>query len=672
MNLKSSVNLVPKIGPKYQKLLNKLEIYKVEDLLYHFPFRYEDYSKVSKVSELIPNADVTIKAQIVSAQNIFTKNRKRITKAIALDETGELELIWFNQHYIKKALLIGEEYYISGKVGTFSYKPAIISPQLELVEKGKTLNTGRIVPVYPETKGLTSKWIRDKIDFLLNKIISIEEILPKELLEENNFPTIKAALRNMHFPKILRDAEEAKKRFAFEELLTELLRVEHRKHIWHQKMEGVPLKVDEYKKEIETFENSLPFELTSSQKNAVREIFEEMQGQHPMNRLLEGDVGTGKTVVAVAAAYLAYLNGFKTLYMAPTEILAQQHYKNFIQYLEPFKVKIELKTGSKKTNLNNTEFDIAIGTHALLFTEDALEKVGLVVIDEQHRFGVKQRAKLASLSNETKAPNILTMTATPIPRTLALTLYGDLSISTLDVPPNKDKKITTKVVPDSKRLSAYKWIKSKGEPTFIVCPLIEESEHEMLENVKAAEAEYEKLSKGIFKDISVGLLHGRMKPAEKKEIVDKFRAGEYKVLISTPVIEVGIDIPDATIIVIESAERYGLASLHQLRGRVGRGKKEGFCLLFQSNYSKKAYARLKNLEKINSGLKLAEIDMKYRGQGDVFGTMQSGIKSFKVADIGNLKMIEDTKKAAQKYYPKLHNYPLLEQKIKVSDEVINN
>jgi ATP-dependent DNA helicase RecG len=472
-------------------------------------------------------------------------------------------------------------------------------------------------------------------------------------------------MHQIHFPDSLKEAEIAHRRFEFEELFIELLKVETRKQEWSQTLKGHKFELKT--KELQEFEKKLPFTLTDSQQTALEQITRDMTKIHPMNRLLEGDVGTGKTVVAVLSAVLAHINGFKTLHMAPTEILAEQHFLTFQKLLENSGIEIEMSTG---TNKPKKDWNILIGTHAIIFNKENYQNIGLIIIDEQHRFGVEQRGKIMNMATDGKIPHLLSMTATPIPRTLALTLYGDLSISTLKTHPNSERKITTKVVSDKNRDTAYEWIRNRNEPTFIVCPFIESSDNADLANVKAAQQEFLKLSTGIFKNVSMGLLHGRMKSKEKQEIVEKFRKGEIKVLVSTPVIEVGIDIPDATIIVIESAERYGLASLHQLRGRVGRGGKEGFCFVMMSTYSRNSIARLKYLEEINNGLELAEIDMKLRGQGDIFGTMQHGEKKLKIADLSNLELLETAKQASERYYPKIAEYPLLKGKLEESGKFV--
>lgn len=659
LSLNSPVGSVPKIGPKYKTLLKNLQIETVEDLLYHFPFRYDDYSKVKKINELMEGDTVTVTGVLEKIDNIFTRTGKRLTTGRFSDETGHIQLVWFNQHYLKKTLTVGSRYYLSGKVVTFSGKLCIITPELEEVAQSGPLNTGRMVPIYPETLGVSSKWLRSRI----NDVISLtqqKEKLPREILDKLALWDFENSINKIHFPSSQDEATKARKRFAFEELFLELLNVEKRKYEWSSSSSGI--KIAKNDKKTAAFIGSLPFKLTNDQHNALDEILNDLQQTHPMNRLLEGDVGTGKTVVALIASYEAYLNGFSTLYMVPTEILANQHYETFKRLLP--RLKIALQTGATAKDTKSTDrADIVIGTHALLFSKQKYENVGLVVIDEQQRFGVEQRGKIIELGSKDGVPHLLSMTATPIPRTLALTLYGDLSISVLRTHPNKQRKVTTKAVPEKKRLEIYEWVKQKNEPTFVVCPLIEDSEALGMENIKAAEAEYFYLKKNVFQNVEMGLLHGRMKSKEKQEMIDKFRQGKIKVLVSTPVIEVGMDIPDATIMVIESAERYGLANLHQLRGRVGRGEKEGFCFAIMSNNSTQAFSRLKNLERIDNGIELAEVDMKIRGQGDIFGTMQHGYKRLKVADLNDLELLEKAKLAAQEYYPKLDSYPDLEEKL---------
>jgi ATP-dependent DNA helicase RecG len=663
LELSTPVNAISGIGPKYKKMLENLEIFTVRDLLYHFPFRYDDFSQVSKVKDLEEGEQTTVRGLLGKVQNIYTRNGKRLTRSTVTDETGTLELIWFNSHFLKRVLKTNKKYSFSGKVGSFSNKLTMLAPTFEL-EGENSLDTGRLVPIYPETSGISSRWLRSKIYHTLKNKVTLDEFLPKEILENESAPQLKKALWQFHFPDALTEAEKAKKRFQLEELFLELLNVERRKQSWENNLKAFSLMSQKYDHKIIELIENLPFSLTTSQKQAWEEIKDDLKEKTPMNRLLEGDVGTGKTVVAIISAYLTYLNGFCTLYMAPTEILAKQHYETFKKILKPFNVELNLLTSGTKTEISKTPH-ITIGTHALLFKEK-IAKVGLIIIDEQHRFGVEQRTKLTIINEDRCSPHLLTMTATPIPRTLALTVYGDLQISKIEPIPEKEKRVTTKIVPEKAREKAFQWIKQSGEQTFIVCPFIEESEHEDFENVKAAKAEYQKLKKGIFKDLRLGLLHGRMKSQEKREVVEKFESGEIQVLISTPVIEVGIDIPDAAIIVIESAERYGLASLHQLRGRVGRGEKPGTCFVFMSNNSRDSFHRLKYLEKFNDGLQLAEIDMEMRGHGDIYGTAQHGFKHFKVARLSDMEMLEKAKSYAKEYFPRLNEFPQLQENLDVA------
>ncbi|MBN1162655.1 ATP-dependent DNA helicase RecG [Patescibacteria group bacterium] len=651
------ISAIPGVGPKYKKLLEKLEIYTIGDILYHFPFRYDDYSQKKAIKDVEEGDIVTIEGIIGDFKNIHTKNSKKLSKATIADYTGELPIIWFNQHYLSKVVTKGGWYKISGRVGIFSNKLTMISPE---IEKGKkeNLNTGRLVPVYPEKAGISSKWLRSRIYSLLKLDLALPEILPNATRDKYDLKEIRWSLEQIHFPDNEISNNLARKRLSFEELLIELLRVEHRKIEWSKNLTGHFYKP--FSDEIDEFIINLPFRLTKSQKEATHEILLDMQKKHPMNRILEGDVGTGKTIAAIIAAYLTYKNKVKILCMAPTELLARQHYKTFKEFLGSYGITVALTTGSTKKLEEN--WDILIGTHTLIYKRE-YENIGLIIIDEQHRFGVEQRGMLLKLIKGTKVPHLLTMTATPIPRTLALTLYGDLSISVLKEHPNKERNVVTKVISQRQRLETYEWIKRRGESAFIVCPLIEESESASLENVKAAEAEYKNLKESVFSDIKIGLLHGRMKSKEKDEVVKQFSEGKIQVLVSTPVIEVGIDIPEATIMIIESAERYGLASLHQLRGRVGRGDKDGFCFLFLSSNSKKAYFRLKNLENITNGLELAEIDMKIRGQGDIFGTMQHGFRKFKIARLDDLQMLEKVKIEAQNLYCELDKHKELKNEI---------
>ncbi len=660
---------IPNVGPKYENLLKKLDITTIENLLYHFPFRYNDFSRTKNVDEVVVGDIVTINASLNSIKNIYTRSGKKLTKADISDNTGSLEAIWFNQHYLKRSLKPRNLYSFCGKIEDGGKKLTMISPE---IEEGTHVHTGRLVPIYTETRGISSKWIRKRIYDILNHRVEIREFLPQEILIKNSFFDLEYALSMMHFPKNHDEAQKAKARFQFEELFLELLKVERKKSEWTKSTKGLKLKP--MNKDIKDFIKNLPFKLTGDQKTAVEQIIKDMKRPQPMNRLVEGDVGTGKTVIAVVASYLCFLNGYKVLCMAPTEILANQHFFTFQRFLSHLKIKVAVLTGSTSNKAADAirTADIVIGTHALLYEKTGFKGAALVIIDEQHRFGVEQRALLVKMNDDEFTPHLLSLTATPIPRTLALTLYGDLEISTLTETPHK-KDITTWVVSENKRLKAFEWILGQKKQTFVVCPLIEESEYESMENVKSAKAEFDQLKNGIFKDVRTGLLHGKMKASEKDRVVKEFKEKNLDVLVSTPVIEVGVDIPEASIIVIESAERYGLASLHQLRGRVGRSDEKSYCLLFPSSGSRRAFSRLKYMETIDSGLKLSEIDMRLRGHGDIYGTQQHGFKEFKVADLSDLKMLEAAKSAAEDILPKLDMFPKLREKIdKIDAKFISN
>ncbi len=673
MNLQMKVGDLFMVGPAYAKRLEKLGINTVEDLLYHFPFRYLDYSLISPINKVQPGEIVTIKGTIISVKNEYTRHGKKIQKAQVADETGQLEIIWFNQPFLIKTLKIGESYRFSGKIDWFGRTKVMMSPDYESISHD--VHTGRLVPVYHETAALSSKWLRSKIDWVIKNLKEpIPDFLPEQLRKKENLIEINQALKEIHFPQDLKEVEISRKRFAFEELFLLQLEVLKRKENWQKEKLAFKFFVDQEK--IMQFLQNLPFTLTSAQKRVCREILNDLGQDQPMNRLLEGDVGSGKTVVAALAIYVAWLNGTQSALMAPTEILAQQHYQTLKQLLTPLGMKVMLLTGSVRPLAISHQplADILVGTHALIYKRAQFQKLGLVIIDEQQRFGVAQRGELikkACLPTD-RTPHLLTMTATPIPRTIALTLYVDLSLSVLDEVPPGRQKIKTWVVPPQKRDAAYQWmrkrIKDTEEQAFIICPFIEASE--TLQSVKAAKVEFENLVKKIFPDLRLGLLHGKMKSQDKNDVMAKFREGQLDILVSTPVVEVGIDIPQATIMLVEGAERFGLSQLHQLRGRVGRSDKESYCLLFTEiltgphGEASKSFQRLKALEKIDVGMKLAELDLTLRGPGEIYGTAQHGFFDLKVATFTDLDLIEKTKKAAQEFLLQIVQYPLLQAKLK--------
>jgi len=663
MNLETPIKEAGNAFKNYASRLEKLGIKKIEDFLYHVPFRYEDYSLVSKIADIQPGEIVTIKGEVTEIKNEYTRKWKNLQKAKVADETGKIDIIWFNQPFIPKIIKKGDMVSLAGRVDWFKNKAILQSPQYEvLFKESEPIHTGRLVPIYNETRGISSKWLRRQISKIVKEQIQfMNEYIPDSIIEKTGLIRFKPAIEQIHFPKSLEQAEKAKLRLSFDELFFLQLAALFRKAQWKNNFVGNPFSISKYKKSIEEFLEKLPFDLTNAQKKAVKEVFKDLSSKKPMNRLLEGDVGSGKTVVASIAMFLAYLNGFQSAIMAPTEILALQHFKTINSLLSSFKVKIGIATGSKKENTKNC--DILVGTHALLSKKVNFKNLGLVIIDEQQRFGVEQRAVIRKKG---KSPHLLTMTATPIPRTIALTLYGDLDLSFLDEMPRGRKTVKTWLVPKEKREDAYEWItkqiiESCGQ-VFIICPFIEESE--TMTTVKAAVKEFERLKKEVFPNLKLELLHGKLKTKEKDTILNKFKNGQANILVATPVVEVGIDIPNATIMIIEAADRFGLSQLHQLRGRVGRSDKQSYCLLFTESQNQRTIQRLKGMEKIYIGAELAELDLKLRGPGEIYGTAQHGIPELKIASFSDFSLIEKTRKEAEEIFPKLKDYPKLYEKIK--------
>lgn len=665
MELNTKLSQISGIGSTLAKRLARLELITIEDLINHYPFRYDDFSKISQISGARIGESVTLSGDVWAIKNSYTKFRKVLTRATLNDSTGTIEIVWFNQPWLTKNIAPGDKIQVSGKVDRFSYKTSLVSPQWEKINPADTLtsqniHTGRLVPVYPETYGLTSKYFRQKISQIFPLIKThITDPLPL-FLKEGLLP-LTEALERIHFPCSFEEVRLAKKRLAFDELFYIQLATQKKRLDWQQKRSVSPLKIDQ--KQLDQFIKNLPFDLTTAQKKVIAELINDLTKGYPMNRLVQGEVGSGKTVVAAAIIYLIYLNNQRSLLMAPTEILAFQHFDTLSKLLSPYGIKIGIYTGSKKFTTRDTP-DVIVGTHALLSKKLELDNVGLVVVDEQQRFGVEQRSLLRSRA---RLPHFLTMTATPIPRTVALTLYGDLDLSIIaELPPGR-KTVKTHFVPHSKRDNAYQFIANhlkQGRQTYVITPLIEESETNL--SAKAAKVEFEKLKKGPFEKFKLGLLHGKLKSKDKESVINDFKDHKIDILVSTSVVEVGVDVPNATIMVIEGSERFGLAQLHQLRGRVGRGSEQSYTFLFTEEESPQAIGRVKNLEKIYDGLKLAELDLKIRGSGEIFGLKQSGRWNLKVASFSDLGLIEKTREAAARLLqdnPRLDKYPLLTSKL---------
>jgi len=707
MNLSTSINQIPKIGPVYQRKLNKIGIKKVKDLLYYFPHKYNDFSNIVSISETKIGEEYCVSGKIKKIRTTKTwKKRMNITKAVVEDKTGAIKVIWFNQPYIDKNLEEKDNICLAGKLVSKNNETYFANPVYEKIRKGSTLtHTGRIVPVYPETQGISSRWIRYVIKPLLAKLRKeLRDPIPEEVREKNNLLPIDKAIWQIHFPDSKKLANEARKRFSFEELfMIELLVMKERKKIADQR--GVPIEIDIDL--VKKFADSLPFKLTDAQKKCSWQILKDIEKEKPMNRLLEGDVGSGKTVVAAMAALNTARAKHQVAFMAPTEILTKQHFKESLKLLGDFKLNIGLLTGktdkfiskklkdfieiSRKKLLEKVlkgEIDLLIGTHTLIQDKVKFKNLALVILDEQHRFGVKQRAKLISEKNgENAIPHLLSMTATPIPRTLSLTLYGDLDLSILDEVPKGRKKIITKVISPEKREETYEFIKKqvkKGKQVFVICPRIDPQKEETKEklakskltkkkkvllswsDVKAVKEEYEKLNEDVFPGFEVAMLHGKLASKEKEKIMRDFKNKKIDILVSTSVVEVGVDIPDATVMMIEGAERFGLAQLHQFRGRVGRSKHQSYCFLFTTSSSAKTKKRLKALVECDSGFDLSEKDLEIRGPGNLLGTKQWGIPDLAMASLTNTLLIEKTREAAKEIVnqdPSLKKYPALKERV---------
>jgi ATP-dependent DNA helicase RecG len=659
------IESLPATRPITISRFKSLEINNYFDLLNYFPYRYENYSLLTTIDKIQIGETVTIQGKIIEAKNLYLRGGLKIQKVIIDDETGKIEVNWFNQPYLIRLFKVGSLVSVAGLAKLFGSKLIVEPKEYEVGDK--KIHTSRLVPIYSEKKGLSSRIIREKIFYVLNNASPLEEYLPAQIISYNNLIDANSAYRQIHFPDNLDTADQARKRLGFDELFQVQLANRLIKKQWQKEKVGNQFNVKGKNfLALQKFINHLPFKLTGGQKKVINEIIDDLKKTTPMNRFLQGDVGSGKTVVAAVVAYLSFLNGYQSLMMAPTEILTHQHYQTLINLFQKYPLKIGLLTGSVK--ISNIKSDILVGTQALLNKKLKFKKVGLVVIDEQHRFGVNQRAQLKEKSINA---HLLTMTATPIPRTVALTLYGELDLSYIEEMPVGRLPIKTFLVPKEKRDAGYLWIKKqikqKQAQVFIICPLIEESE--TLKSIKAAKIEFENL-KNIFSEFKLGLLHGKIAAQEKNQVMTDFKNKKIDILVTTPVVEVGVDVPGATIMVIEGAERFGLAQLHQLRGRIGRSDKQSYCFIFTENQTEKITNRLQFFSKNNSGVKLAEYDLKNRGAGNIFGTEQHGFVNFKMASLSNYELIDQTGKAVNYFLTKydVKDWKELAKKIKKYQE----
>jgi ATP-dependent DNA helicase RecG len=639
-----------RVGKTTSARLKKLGLETVEDLMFYFPFRYDDFSHLKKIAELMPDEPVTIrgKIQMIAGRKSF-RTRKFITEALVADDSASLKVVWFNQPFLAKVLKVGDEIFLSGKIEQNRFE--MISPDYEKVSIRGAFNTARIVPVYHLTDGVTQKQLR----FLLSQVIplmrQIKDYLPASIRSANKFLNLSESIINAHFPETFDKADQARRRLKFDELfLIQLAIMQFREKLDSNRAPQIAF----LEKQTRDYVASLPFQLTGAQKKCSWEIIKDLGKENPMNRLLEGDVGSGKTVVVSLAILNAALNGYKTVLMAPTEILAHQHYLSFRKFFQKQNFHVALLAAGKRDfdgeklskadmleKLENAEADLVVGTHALIQENVKIKDLGLVIVDEQHRFGVEQRKTLLA-RDKTKEfmPHFLSMTATPIPRSLVLALYGDLDLSIINEMPKGRKPIITKVVFEDKRFDAYQFIRKQieeGRQVFVICPLIDPSD---TLGLKSVTEEHQRLSNEIFPDLKIGLMHGRLKPKDKDEVMKKFKDKEFDILVSTSVIEVGIDVPNSTIMMIEGADRFGLAQLHQFRGRVGRGEYQSYCFLFTNNNSPLTRKRLGFMETCRDGFALSEKDLELRGPGEVYGTRQSGLPDLKIASLADVEIIE--------------------------------
>lgn len=666
MNLNLPVSEIKGVGPKTAELLRGAGLFTVKDLIYFLPRKHEDFSKVTPITAVRPGK-VTVRVTVEAVKTRRVRRGMHITEATLVDKTGKMAAVWFNQSYRAKQLETSDEFYMSGDFGLQYKKYQLTNPSVEKVT-GMQVNTDRVLPIYREIKGVKSHLLRKLLDELRPVITMIPETLPPDIIAREKLLSHADALVTLHFPKKIEQVEKARERLGFEELFELSLAATLNKQA-NSKLTGwhVPFEVEVAKR----FVTQLPFELTNAQRKAAWDIFQSFTEATPMNRLLQGDVGAGKTVVAGFAAYKVAQCGMQTAIMAPTEILAGQHAKTLQKLLSPFDISVALLTGSVKKKMKQElyeriakgEVDIVVGTHALIQDAVQFHKLGFVVIDEQHRFGVEQRQKLLHKSEH--MPHLLAMTATPIPRSLALTVYGELDVSILNELPAGRKPIETRIWSPASRTQLYEKIDeelTKGRQAYVVCPLIDESPDNEL---KSVEAEYKKLRQGELKHRRIGLLHGKLKADDKDEVMRQFAAHELDILVSTTVIEVGVDVPNATVMMIDGADRFGLAQLHQLRGRVGRSDHQSYCYLVPSTTTKPSQ-RLQELEKSNDGFYLAEVDLQLRGPGEVYGRAQHGTLDLKIASLADTRMISRAQKAAQEFVKSgqdLLQYKKLQEKV---------
>ena len=671
LTLTSKIKELYRVGEKITKILDRLGLENTRDLLFYFPFRYDDFTKSLPIADLKIDTNTNIIGTVELIQNKRSAHRRMfITEALISDESDTIKIIWFNQPFLTRTLKVGDRVSLAGRVSENHGQITMVSPLYEKIISEDLIHTKGLIPNYHLTASITQKQIRALIKQTIILADSVSDWLPGDIKKRLGLLDLSEALKKIHFPKNLDEAFSAQKRLGFTELFLRQLKAQMiKKQI---KSKSAP-RIKFQEKATQEFVASLPFKLTDAQKKSAWEILQDMDNDSPMSRLLEGDVGSGKTLVAVMALLNVALNEKQAAIMVPTEILAEQHFNSISKLLAPYNFKIELLTHSHKSK-DATDANIIIGTQALIQENVKFHDLALVIVDEQHRFGVKQRQKLLDFNdgknNDSRlTPHFLSMTATPIPRSLALAIYGDLDLSIISQMPANRKKIITKLITEDRRQKAYDFIREQikaGRQVFVVCPLIDESDKL---GVKSVKKEHEKLDKEIFPELTVGLLHGKLKAKEKEAIMADFVANKIQILVSTSVIEVGVDVPNATMMIIEGAERFGLATLHQFRGRVGRSDYQSYCFLFPSNEelsNSKTLERLEAMTKYSDGFSLAKIDLKLRGAGEIYGVGQSGFPELQIAslfDYENIKKAQEEAISLVANDPELAKYPLLRAKL---------
>ncbi len=652
LGLQSPVTAIVGIGPTLAGRLKRLGVQTIYDLLYFFPYRYEDYTQLKPIARLQYGEQVTVIGTIRDAKVKQHRGGTPILNVIVADGTGEFQATWFNQPYLARRFKPGMIVSLSGQVDEFLGRWVMTSPMWEILETTR-MTAGRLVPIYALTKGLSAAWLRKMIEQALSYWVSrLPEYLPTDIRDRLGLMSLERAMTQIHRPDDTTSLAAAQRRLAFDEFLLLQLGVLRQRRQW-QSEPGIPVPTDQAR--LEEFMAGLPYTLTDAQQRALSEIAQDMAQDRPMSRLLQGDVGSGKTIVAAAAMFLAAAAGMQSAIMAPTEILAEQHFKSLERLLSAQNIRVRLLTGSMSqadkdavyAEIASGEAQVVVGTHAIIQEGVQFQSLVLAIIDEQHRFGVRQRGILRGKGYN---PHILVMSATPIPRTLALTAYGDLDLSILDEMPPGRQPIQTKWFAQAERERAYRFVRmqvQQGRQAFIICPLVQESDKI---EAKAAVEEHQRLQKTIFPDLRLGLLHGRMKSDEKEQVMRQFSQRELDILVSTSVVEVGIDVPNATVMLIEGANRFGLSQLHQFRGRVGRGEHPSYCILMADSVNDLSQERLRAIEETQDGFILAQKDMEMRGPGDLMGTRQSGMPELKLASLGDTPLLELARREALDLY----------------------